>query len=247
MPEAANNTILLSPLGILLAVVFALLMASLMFWMFSVPAPIAQQVAHARRSVSGIRKILVPTQGFVHDERAVELACRLGQEQKSQIVLAYVMEIPLTLSLNTPLPEEEQKAGEAMKRSGEIVKLHNLVAVERIERDRDAGKGILRTAKDLDVDLVVSGEYDDSADANIGQTLKSLYGFAGVRVNHVDHVKRTDHGKLRCYVCNLATRSDASSGTIAHRSEVNADRSGRERLDAAVRVEAASERQSTGT
>lgn len=157
MPVAASSGAGFSPLGILLAVVFALLMGGMLFWMFRVPAPIAREVARARRSVSGIRRILVPTRGAEHDERAVELACRLGQEQKSQIVLAYVLEIPLTLSLSTPLPAEEEKAAEAMKRSGEIVKLHNLEALPRVERDRDAGRGILRTAQDLDVDLVVIG------------------------------------------------------------------------------------------
>ncbi len=157
MPGSASSAPVLNPLGILLAAVFAFMMASLLVWMFRVPAPVAQAVAHARRSVSGIRRILVPTRGSEYDERAVELACRLGLEQKSQIILAYVLEIPLTLSLGTPLREEEEKANQAMHRSIDIVKLHNLEAIPRIERDREAGRGILRTAKDLGVDLVVIG------------------------------------------------------------------------------------------
>jgi nucleotide-binding universal stress UspA family protein len=152
-----DNGLLLNPWGILLAVTFALCMGSLLLWMFRVPAPIAHEVARARRSVSGIKRILVPTRGAEHDQRAVELACRLGQEQQSQIVLAYVLEIPLTLSLNTPLPAEEEKAEHAIQRSVEIVKLHTLEPIPRVERDRDAGRGILRTARDLDVDLVVIG------------------------------------------------------------------------------------------
>lgn len=154
---AGDNTLVLSPLGILLALVFGLSIGGLLLWMFRVPAPIAQEVARARRSVSGIKRILVPTRGTEHDERAVELACRLGQEQGSQIILAYVLEIPLTLSLNTSLPAEEEQAAQAMRRSIEIVKLHNLEAIPRVERDRQAGRGILRTAHDLDVDLVVIG------------------------------------------------------------------------------------------
>ncbi len=157
MLAALISSPVLNPVGIVLAITFALLMASLLYWMFKVPAPLAQAVAHARRSVSGIKRILVPTRGFEHDERAVELACRLGQEQKSQIILAYVLEIPLTLSLGTPLPDEEANATKAMQRSVEIVKVHNLEAVPRVERDRDAGRGILRTAQDFDVDLIVIG------------------------------------------------------------------------------------------
>jgi len=154
---AVSNAPVFSTMGIVLALIFALLMASLLIWMFRVPAPMAQAVAHARRSVSGIKRILVPTRGAEHDERAVELACRLGAEQKSQIILAYVLEIPLTLSLGTPLPEEEEKARHAMARSLEIVKVHSLEAIPRIEREREAGRGILRAARDLDVDLVVIG------------------------------------------------------------------------------------------
>jgi len=154
---ATDSTLVLDPIGIFLAVLFGALMGGLLVWMFRVPAPIALEVAHARRSVSGIKRIMVPTRGAEHDERAVELACRLGQEQKSQIVLTYVLEIPLTLSLNTPLPQEEEKAQKAMQRSTEIVELHNLEAIPRVERDRQAGRGILRTAQDLGVDLVVIG------------------------------------------------------------------------------------------
>ncbi len=154
---AADSSLALSPWGILFAVIFAVCIGGLLLWMFHVPAPIAQEVAHARRSVSGIKRILVPTRGAEHDERAVELACRLGQEQKSQIILAYVLEIPLTLSLNTPLPDEEAKANHAMQRGVEIARLHALQAIPRVERDREAGRGILRTAKDLDVDLIVIG------------------------------------------------------------------------------------------
>jgi nucleotide-binding universal stress UspA family protein len=152
-----NSAPVLNPLGIMLGVVFVFLMLGLLLWMFRVPAPVERAVARARRSVSGIKRILVPTQGEGHDERAVELACRLGQEQKSQIILTYVLEIPLTLSLGTPLPEEEKKAVEAMQRGMDIVKLHNLEAIARVERDREAGRGILRAAQDLSVDLVVIG------------------------------------------------------------------------------------------
>jgi nucleotide-binding universal stress UspA family protein len=157
MTPAAETEIVLAPMGIFLAVLFAGLMGGLLGWMFKVPAPIGPEVAHARRSVSGIRRILVPTRGSEYDERAVELACRLGQEQESQIILTYVIEIPLSLALNTPLPEEEAKAQDVVRRGVEIVKLHRLEPIPRIERDRQAGRGILRAARDLDVDLVVIG------------------------------------------------------------------------------------------
>jgi nucleotide-binding universal stress UspA family protein len=152
-----NSAPILNPLGIALGALFVLLMVGLLLWMFHVPAPVERAVARARRSVSGIKRIMVPTQGESQDERAVELACRLGQEQKSEIILTYVLEIPLTLSLGTALPEEERRAVEAMQRAIDIVKLHGLEAIARVERDREAGRGILRAAQDLSVDLLVIG------------------------------------------------------------------------------------------
>jgi phenylacetate-CoA ligase len=69
---------------------------------------------------------------------------------------------------------------------------------------------VVQNCKDaLDVNLVVSREYDGSADATIEQALRSRYGFT-VRVNRVDHIARTGSGKLKCYVCNLPGAAGSS-------------------------------------
>ncbi len=157
MAIGAYSGLVLHPLRTLLAVLFAAMMAALILWMFRVPARVTIEVAHARRSVRGIARILVPTRGTEHAERATELACRLGQEHKSQIIIIYVVEVPLTLLLGARMPKEEHRAEDPVRRSAEIVKVHNLEAITHIDRDRDAGRGILRAASDLDADLVVIG------------------------------------------------------------------------------------------
>ncbi len=143
----------------IVSMALAILVLALVLWSTrrQQQTSVEPEVAQTRDSVSALRRILVPIRGFAFEERAVELACRLGQEQKSEIVLACVLEIPLTLSLGTSLPGEEEKAAAALARSAQLVRLHRLTPVERIERDRDAGRGILRVAKDLNVDLVVVG------------------------------------------------------------------------------------------
>lgn len=144
------------PLAFIVTVIAVVLLTSLI-WILRRPRKLPAEVAEARASVSAIGRILVPIRGFAHEERAVELACRLGQEQKSQILLVSVIEVPLTLSLGSPLPELEARAAEAQCRSIKLVKAHGLEPVSRVERDRDAGKGILRVAQELGVDLVVIG------------------------------------------------------------------------------------------
>jgi nucleotide-binding universal stress UspA family protein len=100
---------------------------------------------------------LVPTSGVPYAEKGIELACRLGTEQKAEIVLTHVLEIPRTLPLNAPIPEAEKEANEALNRAKEIVELHNLVPILRLERAREAGEGIVKVAKDNQVDVIVLG------------------------------------------------------------------------------------------
>lgn len=137
------------------AIALALLL--LLLWVLRRPPAMSEGVKQTRASVSALRRILVPVRGFAHEQRAVELACRLGQEQKGQILLVSVIEVPLSLSLGAALPEEEAHAAEALRRGEEQVRAHDLEPVSRIERDRDAGKGILKVAREMQVDMVVIG------------------------------------------------------------------------------------------
>ncbi|MBI3989918.1 MAG: universal stress protein [candidate division NC10 bacterium] len=121
------------------------------------PAPVPAAAAKARRSVDALKLILVPTVGAPYAEHAVELACRLGQEQKAEIALIYVVEVPRTLPLSTPLPQIEAMAQDALARGQAIVALHGLPSAARIERAREAGERILHVAQDLDADVIVLG------------------------------------------------------------------------------------------
>jgi nucleotide-binding universal stress UspA family protein len=145
-------------------------------WAMRRPPKMAPEIEQTYRSVRAVRRILVPIRGFSFEERAVELACRLGAEQKSEIVLACVLEVPLTLSLGAALPDDEARAMEALARASMLVRAHGLTPIERVERDRDAGRGILKLAKELGIDLVVVGMDPNRGIAinPIGPTTESL-------------------------------------------------------------------------
>lgn len=144
-------------LGAILAALFTISMGGLLWWMLHPPRQIQPAVAVARHAVGAFKRILVPTSGVPYSEKGIELACRLGAEQEAEIVLTYVLEIPRTLPLNAPIPEAEKEANEALKRGKEIVELHHLIPVLRLERAREAGEGIVKVAKDNDVDVIVLG------------------------------------------------------------------------------------------
>lgn len=174
----------ISWLGTLLAVIFALSLGGLLWWMLHPPAPIGPAVARAFRGVSALKRILVPVKGTSYSDRAVELACRLGYDQQAEMILAYIIEVPLSLPLGTPLDQEEKKAREAIQRASEIVKLHGLRSIPVIERDRDVGRGVLRVVTDHDADLVVIGLNPRrvAAGDSVGKGIETILRRAGIEV-----------------------------------------------------------------
>jgi nucleotide-binding universal stress UspA family protein len=173
-----------STLGIVLAVAFAGSMGGLLWWMLHPPPPIGAAVARAVRGVSAARRILVPAKGMSYSDRAVELACRLGQEQEAEIVLVYVIEVPLSLPLGTPLDRDEAKARDALEHSSQIVKLHGLRPVPAVRRDRDVAHGVLAVANDQGVDLVVLGINPRriTAGDSMGKSIETILKKSGIEV-----------------------------------------------------------------
>ncbi len=145
------------PLGIALAVVFLTSLLALFRWMFAAPPPAPMQVINVKQTVSNMNRILVPLVESIASERAVELACRLASDRKGEIILASVIVVPLSLSLDTPLPKLEQEAQRTLDTGAFIVKQHKLKSEERIIRHRTAADGILQLAREMNADVIVMG------------------------------------------------------------------------------------------
>jgi len=164
------------PLGVFIALLFTGAMGSLIWWMLHPPPVIPQTVAHARRSVGALKSILVPTVGASYSDRGVELACRLGAEQRADVHLVYVIEVPRTLPLGAPLPQAEAQAQAALDRAAQIVRMRDLNPVLHTERAREAAEGIIRAARDFDADVIVLGMRPDvgPSEALLGRTTDAL-------------------------------------------------------------------------
>ncbi|MFH0800885.1 MAG: universal stress protein [bacterium] len=147
----------MTSLGILLALLFALSMGGLLWWMLHVPKAVSEATARVWRSVGAIKTILVPVMGTDYSNRGVELACRIGLPQKAEILLTYVVEIPLSLPLDAPMPEEDRKGSEILERSRSIVDVHGLPSHMRIDRARSAADKLAQIVRDEDLQLIVMG------------------------------------------------------------------------------------------
>jgi nucleotide-binding universal stress UspA family protein len=149
------NAVTLHPLGITIATAFLLAMGLLFRWMFHVPPLVPQRVVQVRQTVSSLRRILVPIDDVLAAERAVELACRLGEFQKAEIILVHVMEVPFTLALDASLPTQEARAKAALDTAQFIVSQHGLPSRQHVLRRRQAADGILEIAQVEDVSAIV--------------------------------------------------------------------------------------------
>lgn len=147
----------ISPLGIFIALVFAGSMGSLLWWMLHPPKPVPMMAAKVRVSVDQIKRILVPTIGSTYSERGIELACRLGIEQKATILLVNIIEVPLSLPLGAELPEEAARAQKVLEQGKGIVETHQLLAETRLERARHAAEKIVDMVHKESLELVVLG------------------------------------------------------------------------------------------
>lgn len=164
----------INPFGALISICFLTLLASTLWWMLHPKVFVTHAAAKARQSVFAIKKILVPTVGLPYTERSVELACRLGEEQKAQIALAYVLEVPRTMPLGIAMPDAEEEAESALDRAANIVMLHKLPMQKIVHRARVAGEDISKMAKDLDADMIVLG-IQEEAGARADPLSKTAY------------------------------------------------------------------------
>jgi nucleotide-binding universal stress UspA family protein len=146
------------PLGVLIALLFVIILGGTLFWMLRLPSPMAQEVARAVFSVHASRCIIVPILDLFYTERAVELACRMGKQQNASIVLAYIVEVPRLMTLDSPLPADiGERSQQALKHAQAIVERHGLRCMTTTLRAREANEGIGQIVQLYKGDIVVLG------------------------------------------------------------------------------------------
>lgn len=101
--------------------------------------------------------ILVPLLSAEGWDSAVSLACRLAKSegQKSHVHLEYFLEVPRTLPLTAPLPEEEAIARDVLAVAEKFVRNAGLRVTTHVARGRDAGEEIVNRTNVINANLIV--------------------------------------------------------------------------------------------
>jgi nucleotide-binding universal stress UspA family protein len=135
------------PIAVVLSfIIFGLIMAAL-GWTVALwsQRPARERV---RRNTTECKSILVHVTDSLASERALDLACRFASDKRADIILAYVIEVPLMYALNAPLPESEEKARGVLHPTVLKVKQRRLACKSRIVRDRTTAGGLIELARE---------------------------------------------------------------------------------------------------
>jgi nucleotide-binding universal stress UspA family protein len=123
------------------------------------------------------RRILVPFDGSHHAERALSWGILAARNNDAELVVVVAFDTPLTVRGRSAAYVEEEKAAreeEARSLAEESVSLllERGVRARGIVAKGDVARGILETADDEDVDLIVMGRQGLTAEA--GDTLEKF-------------------------------------------------------------------------
>jgi basic amino acid/polyamine antiporter, APA family len=149
------------------------------------------------------RNILVPVFGTKLDDDIVATAGRLAaaeqaesgkDEEDARLELVYVIEVPLTLPLDAPLPpEREDEARRALERAREVGEEYEDVGVStEVIRARKVGAGILEAARRSGSEAIVIG----------GEPPSKIRG--GAKIGGIGAAKPAEIGAATEYVLKKA-------------------------------------------
>jgi APA family basic amino acid/polyamine antiporter len=150
---------------------------------------------------AGLSRIMVPIFGTDLDEDIVSTAGLLAVDPRSdgsgggaELVLLYTVEVPMSLGIHDPLPDEvEAEARRATERAADIAREYSGVKVKtRIARVRRTGSGIVFAAGEMRADAIVLG----------AEPPNPIRG--GARLGGVGEVRPEEVGPVTAYVLKRA-------------------------------------------
>jgi APA family basic amino acid/polyamine antiporter len=103
------------------------------------------------------RTIVVPVVRSAESEEALVAAARLAADRRATIAAVHVLEVPLELPLDAPLPELEAEGNDLLEEARALVEGYGVRVVTRLSRARRAGPAIVEEAARRQAELIVIG------------------------------------------------------------------------------------------
>ncbi|MGD0167076.1 MAG: universal stress protein [Gaiellaceae bacterium] len=120
---------------------------------------LAQVVASDEQQLPevGFASILVPMKLGDIGEEMMATAVRIAQDRQAAVIALNVIEVPLSHSLDEPLPAEEARAMESLEEAQTLAEENGVPVRSYTVHARSIGAAVVEQAQELGVDLIVLG------------------------------------------------------------------------------------------
>lgn len=173
-------------IGLLLGVFIVIAVVWTVYWMLHPPTTTAEKAAReTERDVEDIvGSIIVVFSGDIHSEHMMALAARLAQRERAQLLVAYIIEVPLTLPVGAEMEVERREALGVLATAEAIARQRNVEIETEVIPARSVSQGVLDLAKKRDAHLIVLGAYREGkySGAPLGRAIETIAGNASCDV-----------------------------------------------------------------
>jgi len=165
-------------IGLLIGLFVVASITATVYWMLHPPTTTAEKAAReTEREVEDIvGSIIVVFSSDIHSEHMMALAARLAQRERAQLLVAYIVEVPLTLPVNAEMETERREALGVLATAEAIARQRNVEIETEVIPARQVSQGVLDLAKRRDAHLIVVGAYREGkySGAPLGRAIETI-------------------------------------------------------------------------
>lgn len=166
------------PVGALIGIVIVLIVSATIYWMLHPPASRADVVAvQAEQAIEAmVGSIIVVFSDDIHSEHMMVLAARLARRERAELLAVYVIEVPLILAQDAPMPDEDRRGYDALA-TAEVIAHHRGVHIRtELLHARQTAAAVLDLAKREQANLIVMGSYREGkyTGAPLGRAIETI-------------------------------------------------------------------------
>jgi nucleotide-binding universal stress UspA family protein len=156
-----NATIHVDPIGAVIALLIACSITAVLFWMLHAPASQVQKIAAqtTREVKQMVGSIIVVFSPEINSRHMMALAVKLARGERSDLLVIYVIEVPLTLPPDAEMPDEERAALDALGAAETMANENNVTLRTETIKVRSTKEAVLEIAKREKANLLILGSY----------------------------------------------------------------------------------------
>jgi nucleotide-binding universal stress UspA family protein len=150
-----------TPAGTLAAIVIAVLVCAILYWMLHPPPSGLDKLAAATTGQlkQMVGSIIVVFSQEINSGHMMALASKLARGERSELLAVYVIEVPRTLPPDAEMPDEERAALNALGAAETLANKDNVTLRTETIKTRSTREAVLDLAKREKADLIILGSY----------------------------------------------------------------------------------------